>query len=258
MDYETITCSVADGIATLEMNRPGVMNAMNGRMRSELQYAFEAIGDDVRVIVLTGSGQVFCSGQDLGDAAKVSDIEIETLLREEYHPLVRAMLDCRVPIVAAVNGAAAGAGANLALAADIVIARESAFFMQAFVRIGLIPDAGGTYWLPRRVGSARAMGMAMLGDRITARQAANWGMVWKCVSDATFDVEVREVAFRLSKGPTEAYRLARRAIRLGLEQTFEQQLETEATLQGIASRTRDFREGVMAFLEKRPADFEGR
>ncbi|MDE2789007.1 MAG: enoyl-CoA hydratase-related protein [Paracoccaceae bacterium] len=258
MDYETITCSVADGIATLEMNRPGVMNAMNGRMRSELQYAFEAIGDDVRVIVLTGSGQVFCSGQDLGDAAKVSDIEIETLLREEYHPLVRAMLDCRVPIVAAVNGAAAGAGANLALAADIVIARESAFFMQAFVRIGLIPDAGGTYWLPRRVGSARAMGMAMLGDRITARQAADWGMVWKCVSDATFDVEVREVAFRLSKGPTEAYRLARRAIRLGLEQTFEQQLETEATLQGIASRTRDFREGVMAFLEKRPADFEGR
>ena len=258
MEYETLHFSVFEDIATITMHRPNEMNALNAQMRAELLHAFEFAQDDARVVVLTGHGKAFCSGQDLGMSENVASIDIETTLREEYVPLVRAISDCTIPTISAVNGAAAGAGANLALCTDITLAKESAYFLQAFTRIGLIPDAGGTYWLPRRIGLSRALGAALLSERISASEAADWGMIWRCVPDEEFEDSLAETARHLARGPTEAYRLAKQAIGLSLEQSLEQQLDIECRLQGQASRTRDFREGVLAFLEKRPPEFEGR
>ncbi len=258
MGYETIDCNVAEDVVTITLNRPDVLNAMNVRMRAELHHAIQNRAADARVLVLTGSGRVFCSGQDLGDAQRVSDIDLETTLREEYEPLLRALVECRIPTIAAVNGPAAGAGANLALSADIIVASESAYFLQAFARIGLIPDAGGTYWLPRKVGLSRAMGAALLTEPVPARDAADWGMIWKAVPDDEFDDTINDIARKLACGPTEAYRLIKQAMRESLEQTFDEQIAMEARLQGEAGRTRDFREGVAAFFEKRPPRFQGR
>jgi 2-(1,2-epoxy-1,2-dihydrophenyl)acetyl-CoA isomerase len=170
-------------------------------------------GERARVLVVTGAGRGFCSGQDLGDRRTSADVDLERVLREEYEPMLRAIYDCPIPTIAAVNGAAAGAGCNLALAADVVIAAESAVFVQAFARIGLIPDAGGTYWLPRQVGFARAMGAALFAERITARQAADWGMIWEAVPDDAFAAAVQARAAQLAQGPTVAYRLIKRALR---------------------------------------------
>ena len=258
MGYETIDCNVVEDVVTIVLNRPDVMNAMNVRMRAELHHAIRNRTVDARVLVLTGAGGVFCSGQDLGDAQRVSDIDLETTLREEYEPLLRALIECRIPTIAAVNGPAAGAGANLALSADIIVACESAYFLQAFARIGLIPDVGGTYWLPRRIGMSRAMGAALLAEPVHAREAADWGLIWKAVADDALDETVNEIALKLARGPTEAYRLIKLAMRASLEQTFDEQIAMEARLQGEAGRTRDFREGVAAFLEKRPPGFQGR
>lgn len=259
MDYQTIRLTEADGYAEITLNRADKKNALNKQMRAELLHAVKAAGGEARAIVLTGAGDAFCSGQDLGDAkGSFASANMERTLRDEYMPLLRAIYDCPVPTIAAVNGAAAGAGANLALAADVVIATESAVFLQAFSRIGLIPDAGGTYWLPRQVGFARAMGAALFAEPVSARQAADWGMIWEAVPDAEFETHWRGRAAKLAAGPTVAYAHAKEAIRASYDNGLEDQLLLEARLQGRCGKTRDFREGVMAFLEKRPADYEGR
>lgn len=258
MDYGTILLGEAQGIATITLNRPEVVNGLNAQMRLEVTHAVAWAAERARVLVITGAGRGFCSGQDLGDRRTSADVDLERVLREEYEPMLRAIYDCPIPTIAAVNGAAAGAGCNLALAADVVIAAESAVFVQAFARIGLIPDAGGTYWLPRQVGFARAMGAALFAERITARQAADWGMIWEAVPDDAFAAAVQARAAQLAQGPTVAYRLIKRALRASFANDLEAQLALEAELQGEAGRSRDFQEGVMAFLEKRPARYEGR
>lgn len=259
MDYQTIRVTYRDGYAEILMNRANVKNALNKQMRAELLHAFKAASKEARAIVLTGTGDAFCSGQDLGaEKASLTSANMERTLRDEYVPLLRAIYDCEVPTISAVNGAAAGAGANLALAADVVIATESAFFLQAFTRIGLIPDAGGTYWLPRQVGFARAMGASLFAEPVSAQQAVDWGMIWEAVPDAEFDAHWRGRASKLAAGPTVAYGHTKEAIRQSFSNSLEQQLLLEAKLQGRCGKSRDFREGVMAFLEKRPADYEGR
>lgn len=258
MPYHTITLDVADGIGRIVLNRPEVRNALNTRMRAELTDALRRAAQAARVVVLTGAGEAFCSGQDLGEGATVAEADLERILAEEYVPLLRAIHDCPVPTIAAVNGAAAGAGANLALTADVVIAAESAVFLQAFSRIGLIPDAGGSYWLPRTVGLARAMGAVLFAEPVPARQAAEWGMIWEAVPDGQFEAHVAARAGQLAGGPTVAYRLAKQALRQSHANTLDAQLELEGSLQAEAGRSRDFAEGVMAFIEKRRPVFEGR
>jgi len=257
MDYETVNYAVSDGLCVITLNRPDKMNALTVQMRAEILNAIQQSGNDnARVIVLTGTGDAFCSGQDLGDV-DVGDLDMERDLRDEYNPILEAISECPVPVIAAVNGPAAGAGANLALAADVVIATESAYFMQAFTRIGLIPDAGGTYWLPRNMGGAKAMGAALFADKISARQADDWGMIWEAVPDAEFEKQWRARAEFLAKGPTRAFQLTKRAIRASWDNSLEEQLTTEVKFQGEAGRSRDFMEGVVAFREKRKAQFEG-
>lgn len=258
MQYDVIEYSVSDDIATLTLNRPDVMNALNTQMRAEITHAVKASEKDARCLVMTGAGAAFCSGQDLGDSGSAANLDMERTLRDEYVPMLRAIFDCKIPTISAVNGAAAGAGANLALAADVVIATESAFFLQAFTRIGLIPDAGGTYWLPRQMGSAKAMGAALFADKISAQQASDWGMIWEAVADDAFQAHVHARATHLAKGPTVAFAHIKEAIRGTYDNTLDEQLALEARLQGNCGHTRDFKEGVMAFLEKRPANYEGR
>ncbi|MGX9350598.1 enoyl-CoA hydratase-related protein [Shimia sp. W99] len=258
MDYQTITLENTDGIAIVTLNRPDTLNALTQQMRAEITDAVIEAGRTARVVVLTGSGKAFCSGQDLGDGANAAALDLERSLRDEYTPMIRAIRDCPVPTISAVNGPAAGAGANLALAADVVIATESAYFLQAFARIGLMPDAGGTYELPRSMGSAKAMGAALFADKITARQADDWGMIWEAISDDAFDAHWRGRAAHLAKGPTLAYQRIKQAIHESWDKDWTGQMENEAKLQGSLGKTRDFQEGVIAFLEKRPAKYEGR
>ncbi|MGI9395137.1 MAG: enoyl-CoA hydratase-related protein [Boseongicola sp.] len=258
MDYQTIIIAETDGYATITLNRPDVMNALNTQMRAELLHAIKAAEKSARAIVLTGAGKAFCSGQDLGDQASVGSADLERTLRDEYMPMLRAIFDCTVPTIAAVNGPAAGAGANLALAADVVIASESAVFLQAFARIGLIPDAGGTYWLPRQVGFARAMGAALFAEPVSAAKAVEWGMIWEAVPDDEFEAHWQSRAAKLAGGPTVAYEHIKEALRASYGNSLEEQLLLEAKLQGRSGKTRDFREGVLAFMEKRPAEYEGR
>ncbi|MEO9823917.1 MAG: enoyl-CoA hydratase-related protein [Paracoccaceae bacterium] len=257
MDYQTIRLTEHDGYAVISLNRPEVKNALNAQMRAELLHAVKAAEKTARAIVFRGNGDAFCSGQDLSNKS-VNNVNMERVLRDEYVPLLRAIYDCPVPTICAVNGAAAGAGANLALAADVVIAAESAVFLQAFTRIGLIPDAGGTYWLPRQVGFARAMGATLFAEPISAKQAVEWGMIWEAVPDADFDAHWRERAAKLASGPTMAYSYTKQALRESYGNSLDKQLLLEARLQGKCGKSRDFREGVLAFLEKRPADYEGR
>jgi 2-(1,2-epoxy-1,2-dihydrophenyl)acetyl-CoA isomerase len=258
MDYQTITRVDRDGMAVITLNRPDVMNALNTQMRAEITHAVEEAGKTARVVVLTGSGRAFCSGQDLGDRASVSNMNLERTLRDEYIPMLMAIVDCPVPVIAAVNGTAAGAGANLALVCDVTIASENAYFIQAFTRIGLIPDAGGTWVLPRTVGLQRAMGAALFADKISAAQAAAWGMIWEAVPEAEFEAAWQARATQLAQGPTEAYKRIKQVMQASFGNSLEEQLLLEGQLQGQCGHTRDFKEGVMAFLEKRPAVFEGR
>lgn len=258
MDYQTITYELSDGVAVITMNRADKYNALTTQMRAEIEHAFTQGGRAARVVVITGAGKAFCSGQDLGDRATGASIDLERTLRDEYAPMLRAIVNCPVPTIAAVNGAAAGAGANLALAADVVFAAESAYFLQAFTRIGLIPDAGGTYTLPRQMGMAKAMGAALFADKISARQADDWGMIWEAVEDHLFQAHWRAKAAQLAAGPTAAYAALKEVIRDSWNNTFEDQLSLEAREQGKCGKTRDFKEGVLAFSEKRPAAFEGR
>lgn len=258
MKYETLTYALDDGVALITLNRPDKMNALTTQMRAEIDVAVTHAGKQARVVVLTGAGRAFCSGQDLGDRANAANLDLERTLRDEYTPMLTAIIDCPVPTIAAVNGAAAGAGANLALACDVVIASESAYFLQAFTRIGLIPDAGGTYVMPRTMGMAKAMGAALFADKISARQADAWGLIWEAVADDDFDTQWRARAAHLAHGPTQAFAAAKRVIRASWANDLEKQLETEAAEQGACGQSRDFREGVLAFVEKRKPDFEGR
>lgn len=257
-DYQTITLEIAEDIAVLRLDRPDRMNALNTLMRAEITDAIGAAGRRARVVVMTGNGRAFCSGQDLGDGGNAATLDLERVLRDEYVPMIAAIGECPVPVIAAVNGPAAGAGANLALAADVVIAAESAYFLQAFTRIGLMPDAAGTWWLPRQMGMAKAMGAALFAEPIGARQASDWGMIWEAVPDAEFDARWQARAAQLAAGPTVAYRNLKRALRQSWENGFEAQLALEAALQGELGGTRDFQEGVVAFHDKRKAGFEGR
>ncbi len=253
---DLVKVEIEGGIHRITLNRPEMMNALNRGLRAELTAALRA-GHSARVIVLTGAGRGFCSGQDLSDATGLDEAGFEATLNEEYVPMIRAITEAPVPVVAAVNGVAAGAGANLALACDLVIAAESAAFIQAFTRIGLIPDAGGTSFLPRRVGLQRAMGAALLAEPVSARQAESWGMIWEAVPDDQFPAVVAARAAKLAAGPTGAYAALKQALRGAFEQPLETQLAIEARLQGACGASADFREGVAAFLEKRPAEFRG-
>lgn len=258
MDYQAIKTVIRNGVGAITLNRPDMMNALNTQMRAEITHAVNEIEKEARVIVLTGAGRAFCSGQDLGDGGNAAAMDLERTLRDEYVPMLKAIFDCRVPTISAVNGPAAGAGANLALAADVVIASEDAYFIQAFTRIGLIPDAGGTYWLPRQMGAAKAMGAALFADKISAQQASDWGMIYETAPADTFRDHVEARAAQLAQGPTVAYRQLKTAIRGSFENSLDDQLALEAKLQGRCGTTRDFQEGVVAFLEKRKAVFEGR
>ena len=256
MTYQDIIVHQEGGVLTITLNRPDVMNALTSRMRREIVHAFADIGQ-ARVVVLTGAGRAFCSGQDLQDAKRVEAVDFEVILNEEYVPMLRAITDAPVPVIAAVNGAAAGAGANLALGCDVVIAAQSAKFIQAFTRIGLMPDAGGTHWLPRQIGLARAMGAALFADAISADEAADWGMIWQSVPDAEFAATIAARAAHLANGPTLAYRGVKEAMRGSFDRDLAGNLAFEAKYQGKCGYSADFREGVASFLEKRPAKFNG-
>ncbi len=258
MDYQTIHYTVADEVATIKLNRPEKMNSLNGQMRTEITHAVDRAQDDARVLIMTGEGRGFCAGQDLGDQRHLADIDLERTLREEYEPMLLAIYESKIPTISAVNGAAVGAGANLALAADVVIACKSAYFTQAFAKIGLIPDAGGSFWLPRQIGFARAMGAALFSEKIEAERAADWGMIWECVDDDDFAQTVQDRAAYLANGPTQTYTLLKQAMRRSMDNTLADQLSEEAHLQGIAGKTRDFLEGIIAFSEKRSPKFDGR
>lgn len=258
MAFETLEYEIADGVVTVTLNRPDNLNSMNALMRRELVAAFRQAPEDGRAMVLTGNGRGFCAGQDLGDVTSFDELDLERTLREEYDPILKALRECPIPVIAAINGPAAGAGANLALGADIVVAARSASFLEAFARIGLIPDAGGTYLLPRLVGRARALGMSLLAEPLTADKAAEWGLIWEVVEDDQLAEHVAKMARKLANGPTAAYRLIKEALAASPANDIETQLALEASLQGEAGQTRDFKEGVMAFLEKRKPSYEGR
>lgn len=261
MTDAAVLTAVDSGVMTITMNRPEVLNALDGSLLDGLRAALAAAkrDDAVRAVVLTGAGRGFCAGADLAASAmRAADHDVSQSLREVYHPIVLAMRQCPKPIVGAVNGAAAGAGMSLALACDIVLAGESASFLQAFARIGLVPDCGSTWLLPRIVGDVRARALAMLAEKIPAREALQLGLVWKVHADAELAAEARQCAERLAQMPTRALAMIKQALGEAAGNGLADQLEVEARLQGQASRTEDFREGVAAFVAKRPPRFVGR
>jgi 2-(1,2-epoxy-1,2-dihydrophenyl)acetyl-CoA isomerase len=248
-------------VARITLNRPDRLNALTLGMLGELSAALSDLDhdDDIRAIVLTGAGRGFCAGQDLTDHEAVDDTRaIRSVVERHYNPVIRQLRGLTQPVIAAVNGIAAGAGCSLALACDIVIAAASAKFTNAFVNIGLVPDAGGSYFLPRAIGQARALGMTLLGEPIEAKVAADWGLIWKTVEDAAFPAEVDALARRLAEMPTAAIGLIKHAINVSGHHSLEQQLAVEAELQATAAETEDYLEGRAAFLEKRKPRFFGR
>lgn len=263
MGYNTIEFSVADGVATLTLNRPDTLNSFNDEMHAEVRDALAKVkaDDNVRCLLLTGNGRGFCAGQDLSDRRMMPAEQAPDLgstLESNYNPLIRTLRDLDLPVVCAVNGVAAGAGANIALACDIVLAGRSVKFIQAFCKVGLIPDSGGTWTLPRLVGKARAMGLSMLGDAVTAEQAEQWGMIWKCVDDNALAEEASSLARNLAQQPTTGLALMKKAINQAFSNTLDEHLDLERDYQQMAGRTDDYREGVSAFLEKRQAEFKGK
>jgi 2-(1,2-epoxy-1,2-dihydrophenyl)acetyl-CoA isomerase len=257
--YTALRYEVADAVATLTLDRPDARNALDANLKRELLAGVRGADRDpaVRVLVLTGAGSAFCAGQDLREASGPDAPPLSQILRETYNPLILAMRRLDKPIVAAVNGVAAGAGLALVLACDIRLAADSATFVLAFGRVGLVPDSGATWFLPRLVGPARATELALLGDPLRAEDAERWGLVNRVVPADSLAETVHTLAARLAQGAPRAIALTKRALNRSLEATLEAQLEDEAALQGIAGRTADHREGVAAFLEKRPPRFTG-
>jgi 2-(1,2-epoxy-1,2-dihydrophenyl)acetyl-CoA isomerase len=263
MPFATILHSSANGIARVTLNRPDRLNSFTAAMHEELRAALAVIRADAsaRVLLLTGAGRGFCAGQDLSDRAVApgdAPVDLGASIETNYRPLVLALRSFPMPVVCAVNGVAAGAGANIALACDLVVAAKSASFIQAFCKIGLIPDAGGTFFLPRLVGTARAMGLAMLGDKLSAQQAADWGLIWKCVEDAELTSTVDALLAQLAQAPTRGLVATRRALHASSNATLEAQLDLERDLQRELGYGTDYREGVGAFLAKRPPQFTGK
>lgn len=262
MSFEKITYSVSDKIATITLNDPATMNAAGLDTVGELLLAFERAADEARCTILTGTGRGFCSGANLSAGgmesnAGTSKFDAGKALDSHYHPLIMAMKEHPHPIITAVNGAAAGVGCSIALMGDIVIASEDAYFLQAFRRIGLVPDGGSTYLLPRLVGRARAMEMALMGDKIKAPQALDWGLVNEVTSGNALLEVANEKAATLANGPTQALAMIRELIWDSADRTFDQQIHAERIAQRTAGRSADFKEGVSAFLEKREAKFTG-
>ena len=263
MNFQNITFTVEAGIARLTLNRPDKLNSFTGEMHAELRTALDRVQSDhaIRVLVLTGAGRAFSAGQDLADPdmAKIDGKmpDIGNVVERNYKPLVMRLQNLRVPTIAAVNGIAAGAGASVALACDLVVATKSASFLQAFSKIGLIPDTGGTWFLPQRVGMARAMGLALLADKLPAAKAAAWGLIWECTEDADFAARIDALAKQLSTMPTKALVRTRQAMHAAPGHTLEQQLSFEGSFMRELGWSPDYAEGVQAFMEKRAPKFTG-
>jgi 2-(1,2-epoxy-1,2-dihydrophenyl)acetyl-CoA isomerase len=264
MNHQCILFEVSEGVARLTLNRPERLNSFNVLMHSEVREVLSTLEEGssgARVLVLTGAGRGFCAGQDLGDRAVApggEGADLGASIDKYYKPLVLALRSLPMPVIAAVNGVAAGAGANIALACDLVIAARSASFVQAFSRLGLVPDSGGTWFLPRLVGTARAMGLALLGEKLSAEQAAQWGLIWKCVEDVELASLVDALARQLAVAPTLGIARTKQAMYGGWSRTLEQQLDVEREYQRELGHTADYAEGVAAFGEKRPPRFVGR
>jgi 2-(1,2-epoxy-1,2-dihydrophenyl)acetyl-CoA isomerase len=261
MDYETILLDIADGAARLTLNRPDRLNSFTVQMHDEVSRALEAVSkSDARVLVLTGAGRGFCAGQDLSDRAVApggDGVDLGESLEKRYNPLVRRLTTLELPVICAVNGVAAGAGANIALACDIVIAARSAKFIQSFANIGLIPDSGGTWTLPRLAGQSRALGLALTGEPLTAERAEAWGMIWKCVDDDKLVEETTALATKFASAPTRGLSMTKKLIRESGARALADQLEVERDAQRALGRTADYKEGVSAFMEKRTPKFSG-
>ncbi|MBP2313530.1 2-(1,2-epoxy-1,2-dihydrophenyl)acetyl-CoA isomerase PaaG [Azospirillum soli] len=263
MSYASILFEVADGVATLTLNRPDKLNSFTSDMHAEVRDALFRVKEDesVRCLLLTGAGRGFCAGQDLSDRAVAPGQEMPDLgqsIETNYNPLVRTLRALDMPVIAAVNGVAAGAGANIAFACDLVLAGRSASFIQAFCKLGLVPDSGGTWFLPKLIGTQRAMALAMLGEKVTAEEAERLGMIYKAVDDAELMPTASALARQLATQPTKGLALIKKAIYASTTNTLDEQLDLERDLQRAAGRTADYREGVAAFLEKRAPRFEGK
>lgn len=256
----SILYKVENGVAHIILNRPEKFNSFNREMALLLQSKIDEAAADtaVRCLLLTATGKAFCAGQDLGETPEPTNLDFETILTERYNPIVVRLREINKPVVCAINGVAAGAGANLAIAGDIVIAKQSAVFIQAFINIGLIPDCGGTFMLPRLVGAQRAMALCLTGDKVNAEEAVKMGMIYKSVADEHFETESIALAEKLAQMPTEGIALTKQLINKSFEHTLTQQLEAEMRLQVAAGNTHDFKEGVNAFLEKRKPTFSGK
>lgn len=259
MASETIQFEIKDGVGCIKLNRPSVFNSFNREMSMALQESLDTCESDasVRAIYLTGEGKAFCAGQDLQEAIDPNGPDITQIVIEHYNPIIKRMRSIEKPIVCAVNGVAAGAGANIALAADVVVARKSAVFVQAFSNISLIPDSGGTFMLPRIIGWQKASALMMLADKVGAVEAERMGMIYNFFEDESFEEEALKVVYKLATMPTKGLGLTKRLMNMSATNDLETQLKMEAEVQTIAAQTNDFKEGVNAFLEKRKPEFKG-